>query len=108
MKPMFLAGRLDKRVIVKYLVEAQDSFGGADATWTTLKTVWASINPVSARDFIQGQQAQSETSHKIITRASGITKNMRVYFGTRIFEISGVLNKDEKGAEYTIMAKEIT
>lgn len=101
------AAGMDKRIIVKYLVPSQDSFGEPTTVWTELKTIWASVEPISGRDFFQARQEQSELTHRIKTRSAGITPDMRLHYGTRVFEIASVINEMERGAIYTVMAKEL-
>ncbi len=101
------AGTMTKRVLFKSPPATTDSFGEPSTTWTDVKTVWASVEPLSGREFLQAQASQSEVTHKIIIRASGITANMRAVYDGRTFEIASVMNQREQGAIYVIMAKEV-
>ena len=98
---------MDKRITVEQLSDARNSFGEPVPTWTVVKTVWASIEPISGKEFFQARQEQSEVTHRIKTKASGITPDMRVKYGSRIFTIMAVINEGERGAMFTVMAKEV-
>lgn len=101
------AGTMTKRVKFETPPTGQDEYGAPTTTWGTYGTFWASVEPLSGREFIQAQAAQSELTHKITTRASGIVPNMRAVYDSRVFEITAVLNQQERGALYVIMAKEV-
>lgn len=60
--------------------EVQDSVTGLDTeTWTTIhQKVWCSIEPLSARDYIQSKANQSEVSVRVVMRyRSGLDGTMR-------------------------------
>lgn len=101
------AGKMSKRITIKQLTTGQNEYGEPSTTWNTVKTVWASIEPLSGKAFWEAEAVQSEITHKIITRASGITPDMKIYYGARIFDIDSVINENEQGAKYIIMAKEV-
>ena len=107
-KPACMAGSLNKRIDIKKPATTQDDYGQPDIKWELVKSIWAGINPISGKEFIQGLAEQSQVTHRIIVRdGAGIDPNMRVYFGSRIFEIIAVLNEAEADTRYTIMAKEL-
>jgi SPP1 family predicted phage head-tail adaptor len=100
-------GRLRQRITIQAYVVTRDSFGAEEPTWTDVATVWASVTPVSGKEYFASAQVSAEVSTKITMRyRSGITPKMRVVFGTRIFEISSVLNFEERGIELNLMCKE--
>lgn len=101
------SGTMTKRITFQSLVTTQNEYGEMVSGWTDVKTVWASIEPLSGRDFFQAQAVQSEITHKIITRWTGATPDMRIKYGTRYFDIESVINEKEQGAKYIVMAKEV-
>lgn len=100
-------GKLRHRVKIQAYTAGRDSFGGEEPVWTDVATVWASVTPVSGKEYFASAQVNAEISTKITMRyISGITPKMRVVFGNRVFEIISVLNFEERGIELNLMCKE--
>jgi SPP1 family predicted phage head-tail adaptor len=102
------AGRLRHRVTIERAAESRDAHGGVALTWSRVATRWAGIEPVSGREFIASEATQANVSHRIMLRAGGltITSRDRIRFGDRVFGITTILNRDERGAVLEIMATE--
>ena len=90
-------------------VEIQQKTGGRDDNnypisegWQTYKTLWAKITPLSARDLIAAQAAQSETVARLkINYRTDIETTMRVIHKGRIYAItSPALDDPNSGNEY--------
>ncbi|MDW7651312.1 MAG: phage head closure protein, partial [Bacillota bacterium] len=76
--------------------------------WVDIGTVWASIEPLSGREFFAAQQVNAEVSTKITLRyKAGIKPEMRVLFAGRVFEILSVINLEEKNIQFVLMCKEV-
>jgi SPP1 family predicted phage head-tail adaptor len=105
-----LIGRKRSRVTLERRATTTDSYGAQATTWTTLHTCWASIAPLTGREFLAAQQVQSEVSHRIFinynSTTSTLTPRDRVSQGTRRFDILSVLNVGEMDSELEIMAVE--
>lgn len=100
-------GDMRQRLALQQEVRTADTGGGASLSWSTIKTIWAEVMPVSAREDMQGEKLSGRTTHKIITRYdSGITTDMRLLLGARIFNIRGVRNVEERGRFLEIIAEE--
>ncbi len=100
-------GKLRHRVKIQAYTAGRDSFGSEEPVWTDVATVWASVTPVSGKEYFASAQVNTEISTKITMRyISGITPKMRVVFDARIFEIISVLNFEERGIELNLMCKE--
>lgn len=113
------AGRLKHRIIIEELEdiadsdgEVQDSFGAPMRGWQTVATVWASIEPLSGREFITAQSEQSKIVAKITIRTSTIINaSMRIYHSSadKFYNIEAILADKDSGKEYqTIMVSEGT
>lgn len=61
-------GKLRNQVTIERKDGARDADGGERVTWVDVVTVWASIEPVSAREFLGSNQLQSEITGKITMR----------------------------------------
>jgi SPP1 family predicted phage head-tail adaptor len=80
-------------------------------TYTTFTTVWGSVNPLSAREQINAQQANMEVTHKVnirySTTAAAILGTTRIVFGTRTFEVTSITKPNEISEQYELLCKEI-
>lgn len=79
----------------EFLKEWQDVFPGQD--------IWAAIEPLSAREFVQSQAMQSQITSRIIMRyRSGLDAAMRiVHLATgKIYNPDAFLTDKESGLEY--------
>lgn len=101
------AGKLRHRIAIQeYRYVSQDSVTGEEKReWTTVHECWAEIAPLSARDMIAAQAAQSKVTARITIRHfDGIDASMRVVHTKRgrdvIYEVDGVLADPVSGVEY--------
>lgn len=96
------AGRLRHRVTIQNRVETQDPTTGAIAvSWADVATVWAAVEPLSAREFIAAQAAQSQVSARITIRyRAGVTAAMRIVHGATLYNIEGVIPDNRSGREW--------
>jgi SPP1 family predicted phage head-tail adaptor len=102
------AGKLRHRVTIQTATSAQDATGYPVKTWGTLATVWAMVLPLQGRELVAAQQAQSESTVHIRTRyLSGVTTKDRILFGTRVYEINGIVNPGERNIELQFLCKEV-
>lgn len=101
-------GTLNKRVYLQKPVTTQDSVTGEMTTvWTTQKEVFASIEPVSAREFLQSGAEQGQSIERIVIRFDAtlaITTAWRVLHGTTAYNINGVLPDRHTGREYITLS----
>lgn len=112
------AGRLRHRVQIQEYANVLDSDGDViqdpntgevARIWSLWKEVWAAIEPLSTREFIQSQATQSEVSARIIIRElPGINAAMRIVHtpigrSSVIYDIHGILRDKETGLEYITM-----
>lgn len=105
------SGKLRHRIEIQQKTATQDTFGAPVDTWAEFATVWAEIKPASSTDRVAFNQATApETTHKVNIRyLAGVTSDMRVMFGSRVFEITAPpLNWDERNKELTLMCRELS
>lgn len=109
------AGRLRHRVLIEQLLPLRDSNGDVlqDAVtgevqreWQEVATVWAAVEPLSAREFIAAQATQSKVTTRITMRARALNPAMRLVHmlssavrGT-VYNIEGLLPDRDSGMEY--------
>jgi len=90
-------GRLRHRVTLQQPVDADDGSGGTTRTWSDVATLWARIEPLSADERVAAGRIEAAADHRIVIRwRAGVTAAMRFSFGTRVFEIRGVTDRDER------------
>jgi SPP1 family predicted phage head-tail adaptor len=104
------AGKLRHRVTIQEYAALLDSNGDViqDETtgvisraWTDVASVWAAIEPLSAREFIQSGATQSQVQARITIRyRSGLNSTMRFVHGSTIYNPEGFLADRESGKEY--------
>lgn len=73
------------------------------ADWQVFLTLWAKVSPLSAKDLIAAQAAQSQVIARLkIRHRTDIDSSMRVVFRGEIYAIdSPALNDDETGNIYS-------
>ena len=92
---------------VSYDSGASDGMGGTADSETTFYSTMAAIWPVSSKESVENMRSELKISHKIrIFYKSGITPAMEIKFGTRYFEIVGIINKDESNVMLEFLAWE--
>jgi len=99
------AGVFRHRIDIEQLTITQDSSGDAVRSWSALhSSVPASIEPLSARDFIAASSVQSQIVARITIRyRSGLNASMRLNHNGTIYNISGILPDKDSGLEYLTM-----
>lgn len=103
------ASKLRHRIVIQGTVQAADGAGGYTETWETVATVWASIEPANGRERFIAMQTESHVTHIITCRYNAeITTAKRILFGTRKFDITEVLNIEERNTVLVIRAIEGT
>lgn len=109
------AGRLRHRIQIQQQVDLLDSNGlvvqdpndgTVSKVWQTFHECWAAIEPLSTREFIQSQAAQSSVSERIIIRfIDGLNAGMRILHAPIgraqvVYNIHGLLRDKDSGLEY--------
>jgi SPP1 family predicted phage head-tail adaptor len=109
------AGKYRHIVTLQRLKQAnQNAYGETSVNdennWEDFLTLRVGIFPLSGRELLglQGDVKLSEVSHRVVLRyTKGITSDMRLKFGNRIFEmISPPVNSYERNDELLIFCKE--
>lgn len=104
------AGRLRHRIVIEQKVTTRDPNTGAQITgwqpWITnedgsAKSIAAEVTPLSARELIAAQAAQSQVSARITIRyRPGLLATMRIVHRGQVYNIAGVLPDNVSGLEY--------
>lgn len=96
------AGKLRHRITIQAKGMTQDPVTGEMVEgWSDMVSVWASVEPLSAREFIAAQANQSEITARIVIRyRPGILPTMRILHRGKVYAIQGVLPDADSGLEY--------
>ena len=102
------AGRYRHRVTIKDKVVARDSYGEEDVTWTNVATIWADVQPIRGREYLELDQAQADVTHRVYVRhRTGIEPTMRLYLGSRILQIESVIRPEERKIGLELICREL-
>ncbi len=102
-----LTSTLSRRVVIQSPVRTRTVTGGFTKAWNDFASVYADVEPVSARERLIAFKMQGEITHKITIRfLSGVKSRMRVVYNSRIFNIRGVVNPSEKNERLVLLCEE--
>lgn len=100
------AGNLRHEVAIQSRSTSQDEFGQPVETWSTVATVWASIDPISGREFIGKSGEAAQVSHRVVMRHTAVTPAHRILFGSRVFDVQHVGNYRERNEFLELLCAE--
>ena len=103
------SGELRYRIELQRVTVAADSHGDQTKTWATIGYAWASIEPLSGREFLAASQVMSDITVRIKLRGRSditLTPKDRVKFGTRYFDIRHIVDWGGKGTDWQLMCTE--
>lgn len=99
------AGGVRLPVMVEQCVGERVDFGLDTSEWTLFREPWAKIRPVAGGEANVNDQLQQLTTHVLEIRFDKdkvVTSDMRIRYGSRIFEIVKAWDADERG-EYQML-----
>ena len=101
-------GRLNRRIdILKYDV-TRDEYGGEIKEWVKVRSVWATISPVSGTEYFKSQQVEAQNITTITIRyRTDITVLNRVKYLNKTYEIIGISDKFTTHKMLILNCKEI-
>lgn len=100
------AGQRDKKITVQRATITRGDFGEEIETWASLGDHWVNIKSVSGGEPIRGGKVDSQTSHIVTFRKTDLTTKDRILHGTRVFNISRILNDEQRGIDQQVMVYE--
>lgn len=104
------AGKLRHRVTIQDKTVTQDAYGAEVITWTTVATVWAAVEPLAGREFLEGRALDAEVSTRIRIRyRTGLVMHpeMRVVWGSHTYDVAAVIEKRSERREIHLMGQEV-
>lgn len=96
-------GKLRHRITIQKPITSQDLETGVSTTnWVNVaQNVPAAIEPLSVREFVAAQAMQSQVTARIVIRyRPGLTAQMRILHGSRVYNPQGWLADADSGLEY--------
>lgn len=102
-------GKLRHRITIQEYIKTRNEYNEIIEDWRDFAKVWASVEPISGKEYWAKHQVQAEITHRIRIRyREGIKPTMRVLFNkNRVFEIESVINWQEKNIDLQLMCKEV-
>lgn len=107
------AGLLTCRIVVQESEWQKDGFGAPHRRWVDKIKLWASIEPINARNMVISQQMSTEATHLITVRFHKLfveplnTSAFRLTHGKRAYRINGMVNDSNRNVVVTIHATEM-
>lgn len=102
-------GELNRRLTLEEPVETADGAGGAARSYAAVATLWAKVEPVSARYDIVAAGAGGTVTHRIvIRRGPDVSTRHRLVEGARIYRVVAVRDEDSDRRFRVIHAEERT
>lgn len=103
------AGKLRHRVTIQNKgTPARNSYGEEVITWATEATVWAEVDPLRGREFLEARREGAEVTTRIRVRhRDGITPSMRVVWGSHTYDILSVIEVEGREREIHLMCREL-
>lgn len=101
-------GKLRTKITIQSKTETANSYGEKIAGWSTFHQPWANIVSTPANESVKSDRATGTGSHAItIEYLSGLTADHRILYGSRVFQIHGVVNVDERNREMILNCSEV-
>lgn len=98
------ASQLRHRVSLTQIVRGRDAMGGVTEVAGAAVTVWASVEPVDAREsFDKGALSVRPTHRVMIRHRAGVTHRMRLTFEGRVFDVVEVQDADLRNQFLTLL-----
>ena len=106
---MIQAGKMDQRLVIQTATESKGSSGEDLESWATWKTVWGSVEPLTAREWFGSRQANAAADYRFkIWYLAGVdTKTKRISWDSRIFLLASALPDGPKKRELVMLATEV-
>lgn len=108
-----LTGRLRHRVSLQAATITRDEFGGEIRTWAEVADLWADIEPLQGREFLEGRRQETELDTRIRIRYRlGVLPGMRIVWasaesGSRTYDIQSVIEHGADRRELRLMCREL-
>ena len=104
---MIEAGQLSQRVTIETSTKTEGPSGAPKQSWTSLRTVWASVLPTAASEGEATEQVAADVTYAVRMRyAADVTPRHRIRWRGRVLSIIGVYDPDGRRAELLLTCSE--
>jgi SPP1 family predicted phage head-tail adaptor len=98
-------GNMRERIVFQQQSRTVDSMGGAAVTWSTVTTVWASVDETSGNETFPTLQIKPKTTVTFMIRyLSTITQAMRISWNSNFYNIQSIINEGNRDKYQKIVA----
>jgi SPP1 family predicted phage head-tail adaptor len=95
------------RITFEKEVKTSDGHKGFTVTWQPVAVAWASIEPLSGREYFFAHQITTEVTHRIRIRyREDLNTKMRIILGERVFSIESMIDIEECRCFMELLCKE--
>jgi len=103
-----LIGKMRERVAIKSMARTADGKGGfTEGFGSTLATVWAKVEALSASEREAGSQVEHARRYEVTIRyLSTVTPAMRLTWGSRTLKIEGLQDLTEERKRFLLLTCE--
>lgn len=102
------AGELLHRLRLQQRNTADDGAGGNVVTYTDLATIWGRVMTENGREFTEQKKITPELTNLVRARyRTGVSPDMRIVWGDRVFDIIAVYDPEGTQTELLIPVREI-
>jgi len=100
-------GDMRHRITFQQPIKTPDGHKGHTVKWQDVVTVWASVEPLSGREYFYSHQIKAEVTHRVKIRyREDIIVKMRIKHLDRVLEIESILDKKERHEVLEILCRE--
>jgi SPP1 family predicted phage head-tail adaptor len=97
MSAAFDPGALNRRLALEAPVETADGSGGLIRSYSAVATLWAAVEPVSARASVIADALGAAVTHRIRIRSGpDLTLRHRFRDGDTVFRIVAIRDRDRR------------
>lgn len=101
-------GKLNKRVILQSFQTVKDEEGIPTQQWSNTMSLYASVEPLTGREYWLAASTESQNSLKITVRyKKGISSDMRLVYNAKNYDIKSVIDPNEAHKELVLMCVEV-
>lgn len=102
-----MIGKLRHQISLLKPIIVKDALGQEVEKLEVQKTVWASIEPLSGKEYFSTKQINSEATVKITIRyIESLLPHWVVQFGQRVFNIEAIINLEERNRYLQLLCSE--
>ena len=86
-------GGMKRRIMLQRPAKTEDEGGGRRVVYQDVANVWASVEPISSREYFFAQQERADVTHKIRIRfRTDVKNNWRVRYGSAQFLVDSIID----------------